>query len=79
MNPEQSTIDEVDINTSNSDGKGILDKECPSNGSDGSKGLQRIRKLYTPYEKRSEAEQNDHNSNSTEAKQSYVKCDEKCN
>ena len=51
MNPEQSTIDEVDINTSNSDGKGILDKECPTNGIDGSKGLQRIRKLYTLMKK----------------------------
>ena len=71
MNPEQSTVDEVDINTSNSDGKGILDKECPTNGIDGSKGLQRIRRLYTPYEKRSEAEQINYNSNITEAKQSY--------
>ena len=55
MNPEQSTIDEVDINTSNSDGKSILDKECPTNGIDGLKGLQRIRKLYTPLSS-SEAE-----------------------
>ena len=48
--PRAINHNEVDINTSNSDGKGILDKECPTNGIDGPEASAHPQ-VIPPYEK----------------------------